>query len=399
MKVSALRGTKNLATMTYTAGGDFTLDFNALPEKGPNGLIPHLEAIIFECPVNPTFGMGNELSTVGVNNAVAQLTIHDGHMTRFQGASGGGFNLLRLCEKVWGSAGPDADTDTASGTVRYFRRIWRPGPPHLAGSPGDFLIPCKYLKEGGSISGMYGTLAQMGIGASGNPSAVTASIRPVAVISYLDHWRLPPLHEVKTIPMTGTRAEIKGGRMLDFLALLNSTSYDAFTAADIDNLGLELGAGNVYENFVATEALTALYQSDMRIGDGLVASAFVGDEPGASSDNTKIVNRATPTAVAAAAANIQMVAWSQREGRLTKLWKTVDQTLAVEHNGSQTSGTIVALSSFLPRTEAILAAQITRCGLDANRYEGEIKTLSKNPFNPKNPAAPFMPVMLRQKAA
>jgi hypothetical protein len=107
-----------LPSVTYAASGSDTVQLKDLP-KQLRGRIPHVKRFIFEVDFTPTHTTAQ--TTVGNNNLVTACDFWDGRVNRFVG----GFNHLRVKEKL--SAGKiriaDADTDTASGTARYFRRV------------------------------------------------------------------------------------------------------------------------------------------------------------------------------------------------------------------------------------------------------------------------------------
>ncbi|HEY0644688.1 MAG TPA: hypothetical protein VGD39_14775 [Nocardioides sp.] len=374
---------------TYVAGGEApALDWKPVPQTHGR-FFTHVKKVTFTIRFTPTYASTDSPTVVGMNNVIRRLTITDGEHVKFQGE--GGFNLLRTRERY--STGrnrvADADSNPASGTERVFRRTWHVGPPHLAGAPGDFLIPVGLMAGNGSMSATFATLAQLGVGSTGNPSAVTATIQAEAQLALLDHINLPPLYEYKTYSYTGKDLTIPGRCKLESIALLNSTDFDAWAAGDLGTVRLDLGTGGEVVALPAPH-LTALYNDDFASGE----LGAISGEPGISGDdNAKQIDRSSPTAVAAAANDLQPLWWTNPHGRIGKQI-VVPNALRITSDGSQATAH-VAVGRILPRSMDLFGSMIARLGLNPSKVTAKFDTLSKRDLPENTDLGLYLPMKVK----
>lgn len=363
-----------LKSLTFAAGGNESIPLKDIGKK-LFGRLVHVIAFEFAVTLTPTHTTAP--TTVGVNNVVNNLVFSDGTVNRFEG----GFNHMRAKERL--SIGrvrtPDADTDTASATARYFRRFLTVGPDNMA-NPGDFSIPAGML-ENGEISVKYGALTDI----SADCTAATCSIRVTAWCILKDELNIPPAYQFKANNATGSEATLQGRAAYETIAMLNSTSFDAISAGDFGAIGLDLGEGTVIPN-IESEDIAAAYQYFHGVGE--VGGLFMGEPEAASDDNHKIVNRGTPTALVGGPQDLQVVFFAGPRARLSKLLVS-GSSAVLKWNGTQTTATVLS-SRILAQEEAAVAAAIDKA-LGKMKHTGKFapKTISKKPYT--GPLVDFMP--------
>lgn len=363
----------NLPSKSFSAGGNDTIALRDLPAT-LFGRICHLVGIVFNVSATPTFGVGGEPTTVGINNVVKKCDFWDGGMNRFQG----GFNHLRARERLenGGIVNPDADTATASTVSRHFRRTWTPGPANYA-NQSDFAIPVGSLRDA-EVRLEYGSLSDIGAGVT----ALTATVRPVALLSLLDEVRVPPAYQFVQSTLNAADQLIPGRALYTHLALLNSASFDAITAGDFESVSVDMGFGNVLTG-VRTDALTALFQASF--GRGSV-DGVQGEPAAASDDNMKGISETT---LVAQSADLQPVLFNGPGAKLSKAFRA-ETGLRIQWSGSQTSA--VALMGRILEQPPAVVQRITQLATDVLKRTPrsiEIKTASKKPYT--GPQKGFMP--------
>src|SRR6476661_2308674 len=171
-----------LRASTVTANGQDTIPLSSLP-KAWLGRIPHVRRFIFELAYTPTHTTAP--TTYGNNAVVKQCDFNDGTIFRFQG----GFNHLRARERMSATHArvADAQTNTASGSVRYVTRVMYFSPAQSIAADSDFLIPTGML-ENGEIRLTYGALTDV----SADTTNFTGQLKIWADIVLLDEIRIPP---------------------------------------------------------------------------------------------------------------------------------------------------------------------------------------------------------------
>ncbi len=363
-----------LKSLTYAAGGDDTVELSKIP-KQLFGRLVHLVAIEYAVAMTPTYSTAP--TTVGVNNLLTKCDFFDGKMLRFEG----GFNHLRAKERMaYGRVAiPDADTDTASGTGRYFRRFCTLGPDNMAGFPTDNVIPAGML-ENGELRIKYGALTDI----SADTTACTATVRVTAWVTLLDEIRIPPAYQFRFQTAGAADVALQGRAAYESIALLNSGSFDAIGAGDFADITLDLGGGSIIPGIQA-EDLQAAFLYFRGIGD---VGGFMGEPEAASDDNHKIVNRGTPTALVGGAQDLQMVLFSGPGAKLSKL-HVAESVAKLAWSGSQPTA-VVLTSRFLAQEESQVAANIA-AALGKLKAKGSMlpKTLSKRPWT--GPLIDFAP--------
>lgn len=368
-----------LPSVTFAAGGNATTQLKDLPAF-LRGRIPHVRRFIYEVDYTPTTTALP--TTVGNNNLVNRCDFWDGRINRFIG----GFNHLRMRERL--SNGqvrvPDADTDIASGTARYFRRVLHVGPPNFINANSDFLIACAALAAG-EIRWGFGALTDL----AADCTAATGTVRPFADLTLLDEVRIPPACQFQFYSASGADVPLPGRALYVNVALLNSASFDAIAAGDFDTFRFDLGQGDIVPSIMA-ESLNAAYNDDYAVGD---LEPIQGEPRGASDDNTKQVNHATPTAIVAQTADLQVVTWTPPRAKLTKL-ELAETSARLQWTGSQGTG-VVLVDRILSQPASVigsLAAQV--CGaLGKSPKSIAVKSFSKKPYD--GPYVEFMPYVVK----
>lgn len=380
-----------LPTISITGSASAQRDITPLKELPPEilgGLFAHLVKIIFSVTLTPTHTTAP--TTVGVNNLFEKMDLYDGRVNRFTG----GFNEMRMFERLplGKNVFPDADTDTASGTARYFYRELDLGHAAFRGNPTDFMLPVGALRQG-KLAHTTGVLTDI----SADCTAYTATVQPLAVLAGLSgEIRIPPHVERFTQDINAKDFPIQGDSAYLELALAKASTYDAFSAGDVGNVKLDFGFGADEE--LSAEDLHTVYWSFVRPGD---VGGFRGEPQAASEDNHKIVNRASPTALAAGQQDLNVMYFSPPGSKLSKA-RVAGESLRIRYDGSDSS--LLLLGTRVLRQPPTVSARI---GRDAARAVGiksiqpeEIvaKGLKGRPYT--GPLADFFPhTIKRQRAA
>lgn len=372
---------------TYEAGGTFSIPLDDLPTRWNTRKL-HLIGISFECNVDATYTAAP--TVIGYNNLVKTLQINDG---RGQRASfPGGFNDLRFFERLENGGLPYADVTTANASTNdvWFSRYWSVGPRRMHGSPGDFMIPTAALLNG-SIDGTWGALTDF----SADTTAATGSIYVVAHLAVMDDLIVSPFYERKRLAITN-ETSIAGPATYAFLALANSTSFDAFAAGDIGDVSLRTSDGELVPSIPA-EVLARAY--NIEFGNGSIGG-LRGEPRNATYDiQERIVNAGTPTALMAQAFDLQPILWAPPGTRLTKLIARTETNLAMTTSGSQTTGTIAYMGRFTQQTPQqvghIMDEAARELGIGIRKDMVKYDTASKELY--KGLAADVMPVKAKAR--
>lgn len=369
-----------LPSQTYTAGSRTIQTLRDLP-KTYLGRFCHLMAFTFSSILTPTWTTAGP-DVAGHNNIFTAADFWDGSFMRFQG----GFNHMRAKEllQTGRTRSPDADTDPASTQSRYYKRTLHAGPPQFAGSPTDYVIPTGLL-ENGELRFSHGALSDLAGNGGGTISAATGTVRVTARLALLDELRIPPAYQWGYQALNAADVNISGQALYETVALLNSASFDAISAGDFGQFRLDLGQGDVVPTVKGYD-LTACFVDDFAAGE---IAAVQGEPEASNDDNSKSVNHASPTAIAATAATIQPVLWSPPESRLTKLFKA-ESVARLRWDGSQTSA-VLLYGRVLPQPPNVVATAIAKAtGRLALVAKGmKVKTLSKKDYD--GPYGDFMP--------
>ncbi len=365
-----------LPTVAYVAGGRANSPLRDIPVS-QFGRLAHVAAISFHAAVTPTLTTP-PTTQVQMNSIVKTLEIFDGQQLRF---SGNGFNALRMKERIENGRLVNADPDAAAnGAVYRLSRIWHVGPPRFAFSPSDFLLPAALLLNG-EIRYTFGALTDL----SADTTAISCNIQPVAWIAVLDELRIPPFYQWMEYTWGAKDNTIAGRAMNLFLSMADSSSYGAITAGDFGSITVNIGSGDLVPSIPA-EALAGGYQGFLAAGG---IDALQGEPETSADDNAKQVNLASPTALVAQLADLQMVLQSPPGARISKQF-VAENTTRVRWDGSQASA-LGAVGRIYPQDQpAVLDMAKRGLGKLSLRDAGSrVKTGSKEEY--LGPYKEFMP--------
>lgn len=368
-----------LPSQTYVAGNTTTQTLRDLP-KQYLGKLCHLMKFCFSVILTPTYTTAPTI--VGNNNVMASCDWYDGSIIRFQG----GFNHLRARERIQNGylRVPDASTATASTGSRYFRRTLHAGPPQFLGSPVDFVVPTGML-ENGELRFKHGALTDI----SADTTAATGTIRIVAWLLLADEIKLPPAYVFVNQTVNAADFNLTGRALYESIALINSTSFDAFTAGNLGNIRVDLGQGDIIPSVKAAD-LTHSFVDDFGRGD----FAPQGDTEAANDNGAARINRsASPaTALTSSDKDLQPVLWSAPDSRITKLF-LAESVARVRWDGAQTAA-VALLGRILSQPSNVVAANAGKAvgRLNLTPSGLRIKTLKGGPW--KSDKGEFMPFKL-----
>lgn len=362
---------------TYLTSGQDVITLDALPDT-QLGRIAHLAGFQLDVKVTPTFTTAP--TVYGLNNVVKRLEFNDGSVPRFQGS----FNILRVFEIMERGklAIPDPDTNSGSTNAFYYTRFLPIGPPNYQGAPTDFLLPCSALKTG-KLEFTFGSLTDI----SNDTTAVTVTIKVTAWLAYLDgEVRIPSFYERNTFQVSNADALLPGRALYSHLSLLHSQTLGAIASGDYASIIVGTGSGDLPS--MDTRTLTNAFWAQMDCGQ---INELQGEPAAATDDNSKIVNRGTPTALVSADAYIQPVAWAARDMRISKLALMAESGLRVRWPTGSNASAVIAYGRFtsLPATaQAALLGKVTG-ELGMTQGMAGVATLSKGTY--KGPRDEFMP--------
>lgn len=368
-----------LPSTTYAASGRDNVPLRDLPVQR-RGRIPHVTRFIFEVDYTPTT---TALPTTAGNNMwVTAMDFWDGRVNRFVG----GFNHMRAHERVNTGAIriPDSDTDIASASARFFRRVLHVGPPQCAGGLGDFAIPTGALLSG-ELRLTMGALTDF----AADCTAATGTCRTFADLEMLDEVRIPPAYQVQAYSANSSDFLIPGRALFCSLYAFDSGAFGAWTAGDLANIRLDLGLGEIVST-VPAAVLNVQMMDDFARGD---IGSFMGEPRAAGDDNHKTVNRASPTALTGGASDLQAVLWMRPGKKLSKC-EVAESNARIQWSGTQTSAVFMA-ARILPQSPSVVAAIATAALKAIGRPQKDIriKTLSKKPYS--GPYMEFMPYAVK----
>jgi len=360
-----------LGTATFAASGQASVDFKNLQPQIA-GRIVHVHALHFDVQANPTLSSGTA-TVEELQKAVASLVVSDGVRTLFEAP----FSALRLFESLEGGIVPTAEPDAAATTEAVnFARVLPLGLPRAA-DPADFVMPAACFK-GGSISFGFGALTDV----DANCTALSMTVTVTAEVSLHDELIFGSLLQRKVQTVTNGTA-ISQEALYAFLGLANSTSYDAITAGDFANVGVDFLGYSEKQIHVAVRE--RMYQAAMRTGPW---STTHGEPRAATDDNPKVANG---TAIAAASALLSPIIWAPPGVKLSKLVYAASPDLTLNWSGSQGSG-VGLMSRIIPRDAgrfgSYAAAVESQLGVKASSLSA--RTLSKKDY--VGPRRAYLPV-------
>lgn len=370
-----------LGILTFVAGQGQTLKFDrAMTQLG--GRLAHVKKISFTAKsCIPTLSSGS-LTPAEAMKAINKLVIKDSVRTLYDGH----FTSLRHFEMYengrLSTPEPDALATTEEGT---FTRVFDLAPRQM-GNPDDFLQPLATFGTGSIYAG-FEALTTI----DANLTALTLIIEVHAHVAICDDLLIPPCIErvehdiVKSI---GIDAEA----LYLFVALLNSNSYDAITAADITEL--QITDESTMLEGADVRALRDNYYNDFNVGQ---LSQVMGEPKAATDDNAKLI---TGTAAAAPVAVIQPAIWCPPGTFLSKVSYSARPKLSFKWTGSQ--GTLWGLiTRVIPRTTELygkyLAAIRQFLPVDPTTWQLKPRTSSKRDY--VGPRREYLPVKLKAPRA
>ena len=367
-----------LPSVSYSAGGNATSQLKDLP-KQVRGRIPHVRKFLFDVTYTPTTTALP--TTVGNNNLVSACDFWDGRVLRFVG----GFNHLRAKERLHTGKIriPDANTDTASGTARYFQRVLHVGPPQTV-NQADWSIPTGCL-DSGEIRWTFGALTDL----AADCTAATGTIRPVALCDVRDDIVIPPAYTFTRYTANSSDLPLPGRALYESVALLNSSSFDAITAGDFNSISFDMGQGPVVQGIHSVQLQTA-WMDAFAVSE---MGSNEGDRRGASGDNARVVNQASPLAIVAPTADMQIVYFTEPGSKITDM-DLAETSARLSWDGSQTSGVVLA-GRILPQPPSVVGAYASAALAAIKRQQKEIKVLTASKRGYNGPMIEFMPYKIK----
>jgi hypothetical protein len=359
---------------TFAVGGTDVVPLDILPTTLADGILAHLVGFVFDVSATPSISGGASATVYGQNNLVELIEFNDGMNLRARAS----FNELRF--RDWLEAGrlvhPDPDA-AADAEVPQFRRSMLIGPRNFAGSPSDFMLPTACL-EGASLQ--FNFISALTRYHANCTALASVSIRPYALLAGLDNeLRNAPMFHWDRIPAGQPDIAIPGRALYTSLAMVDTlaTPGTAITAGDFAQVGIDTGKGSIRNMDV--QAYSAKFNAEMSSGH---VNGLYGEPRSTQDDNAKMVNSATPTALAAASAVLQPVINSPPGMRITKGLYEAGAQLRLVWSGSQTTAGLI-YGRILNQSSAAESMFIAR-GLDRLKREfkeRKVKTLDKRPYS------------------
>lgn len=365
----------SLPSKTVVAGSTDTIEGKLLP-KTLFGEICHHAQLNITVDFTPTYTTAPTF--LGNNNVYTKFDFFDGSLNRFTGGLAALRNFERYAEGS--NINADADQDLASASQRTIRRTMHTGPSNYAGSDSDFAIPCGML-DNAEWRLQCGALTDI----STDTTVLTGTLRPTAGLVLLPaEVRIPPVYERKTSSATGADTQMQGRALYDSI-FLTDVDQSTIAAGDVAAINLDLGKGLIVPGINARDVLS-MFLADKRRGD---FSNIMGEPAAAGDDNIKQVNRASPTALVGAIADLQPVLWSPPGGMLTK--RPIAESSARLYWGGTDTAMTVYTAKFLPQGKSAIGAAIAKAfsKLPFKPKTARVKTLSKRPYD--GPYVEFMP--------
>lgn len=362
-----------LGTVSFSAGGQATLDFSALQPQIA-GRIPHLRHITFDTQITPTLSSGS-VKPLDLQKAVKSLVLQDGVRTLFQGsfASLRGFEVLENGRVT----SPENDVATTGQAVNY-QRVWNAGPLGLA-SLTDFVMPAACYR-GGSMQFGFGALTDV----SANCTALTATITVVAHVALHDELIFGSLYERRE-QLVSNGVSVGQEALYAYAGFAKASTFSTFSAGDVASLSIDFLGYSTKPVHVA--ALERAFHS-LVVDGGVGGYGQSHGEPRAATDvNPKVFNG---TAIAAADSTLIPAIWTERLAKITKLVYAASPAITFNWTGTASSlygmlGRIVPKDSTRIGSYAALVEQAL--GLRVKTMDA--RTLSKAPYN--GPRRAYLP--------
>ena len=271
-------------------------------EKMPamiRGMVGHCFGYLVEEICTPTFSTAP--TQVGLAAALNRLTIKAENSRVAIDLTGPDLRALEMYENRGQIVSPEPDLNSASTNPFYSSRLALFAPPGYRGSPKDFVLP-NFLLAAGSVEPNQAVKTDI----SADCTAGTVRRIVTALCVALDRVRIGPKTEAKAFNAGGNVLELGERCLLSSLMLTEVLAHTtAFTAGDYSSFTLDDRKGNIY-NGVDAAQLTRLFWAQNGTGQ---FGHIQGELRAATDDNLKVVNGATPTAIASPGALYQPLVW------------------------------------------------------------------------------------------
>lgn len=356
---------------TLTIGAARVKRIVNLKEKLPPMLrnkVPHLVGFIHEIDCLPTFTTAPVV--VGMTAMLRSLVMTaDGGRTMVD-VTGLDLRAIEAYENSGNLVHPAPDLNSASTNHFVDARSTDMGPGSYLGNPSDWAFPCALL-DTGSLTLEAPLLTDL----SADTTVNTLIQRTFAMLIGLDSIRIPPKMELKTWNTGGSTLELSERALYHSLVMLNSAAHDAIAAGVFGAITVVDRRGPVFNGLHAA-ILNRMYNAQVAPGQlGIVQ----GEPRFTTDDNLKIVNGATPTALAAPVATLQPVLWSPPGSRINKV--EAEGPIKVTWAGTQATAFFIGRRS-LPRgeQEVIDLATVVCTKLNLKFAGARINTFDGQPF-------------------
>lgn len=377
---------QQLADLSFTIGTTQTpqeVDLRLLEKKlYKEAEIANLCGFVLEADLDPTFTAVP--AVIGANNSLARIAFYDGSDMLFDGQG----NDLRMFESLEQGYSIQGEVINQTSTNnRYWSRFLPAGPLALAGSPSDYMIPCAELAQGGKLSITPSVLTDI----SADTTAATLVVHVYAILAPSgNELRVGPKYQRLVRANAGATTNISDEALYAYIGFVEA-AYAAISAADLSKVTVSTTKRGRYVDAVDAEGLRHAFNIDAAPG---MLGAIVGEPRDGSLDVApRIVNVASPTAIAAQAHALQPIVWSPRGCRLSKLRVRNDQddTLSITYSGAQAAAGSYLLGRFLPHTQHGVQNRVKKAAnvLGMSSGQPSMKTLNKRAVKPSAQAAKY----------
>jgi len=330
---------QTLTTTMAAARQDFVVSLKEKLLPKVRGGINHVFGFLIEQDLDPSFTTAP--TQLGAALALYNLKVQaeKGHYM-FDG-SGADLRAIEAYERGGPLLFPDGDLNGGTGTNFYSARYLSctPGGPRgMSEGEEAFAIPA-VLFDDAALQVQVGALTDV----SADTTAATVVHRIYALCHGLDRVNIPPRVERKVWPCAGNERSLNDRARYLCAFMLNSTAHDAITAGDFSTFTADDRAGNFMAGVYAT-VLGRLYNAEKYQGQ----FGIIQGEPGAATDdNLKVVNGASPTAIASPTAAYQPLLWPVENQGIDNI--EIEGPLTFRWSGSQATGSLIT-TRLLPRS-------------------------------------------------
>lgn len=376
---------KLLTTWTISASALLRYNLRDLDER-IDGRPAYLRRLYFRAIFTPTFTA--HPGVTGHNNLFKRITVSPFGGSKIRAQLSG--NDLRMFERLENGRHVMGEAiQTASASPRHFVRTFGFGPLNAL-NEDEFAVPAAGMKDG-SVEVLLGALTDI----SADTTAMAGTIQLVAEYITRDgELTLGPVYERRSDAIT------KGDVLVDemllcSLALGDSSAWGAIAAGDFADLTVDVG--RYYPlNAVPSEALTAAFNATFKPGmiDGLIG------EPEDSTDvHQRQTNLASPTAIAAQTADLQVALFGEPYQKLTKMGIYCPQAKTTWSGSQSTAQRLVGRVLPQDPNEAQRVLQMTAKNLGVSGGTIEPKLLGGGNWNGPAVLKRFLPWAVKTSRA